>query len=110
MPEAGETAKIKLVTLIASSEVQDRLIADLRKLGATGYTISTVSGYGAHGPRTRSLWDSGNVRIETLVPPEIATRILAAVPRGYAGLPILAFAQDVEAVLGDHFAKKPPHA
>jgi hypothetical protein len=109
MPRALETAKVKLVTVIASSEVQDRLVADMRKLGATGYTISMVSGGGAHGPRTRGWWDSGNVRIETLVAAEVAASILQKVANSYEELSIVAFMHDVEAVPREHFLKA-PHA
>jgi hypothetical protein len=100
-----ETAKIKLVTVIASSEVQDRLIDDLRRLGATGYTTSAANGGGLHGPRRKGMWELGNVRIETLVPREVADAILECVVRSYESLSIIAFMHDVEAVPPDHFVK-----
>jgi hypothetical protein len=99
-----ETAKIKLVTVIATSELEDRLMEDLRKAGATGYTISSVSsGGGSHGPRHRGMFDTGNLRIEMLVTPDVATKLLEVVVAHYKGMSLIAFAQDVEAVPRKNF-------
>lgn len=99
-----ETAKIKLVTVIATAELEERLMKDLRKAGASGYTISHVSaGGGSHGPRHRGVFDTGNVRIEMLVSAEVATRLLEVVVSNYADLSLIAFAQDVEAVPRKNF-------
>jgi hypothetical protein len=104
MSHALETAKIKLVTVIATSELEDRLMADLRKAGATGYTISGVSaGGGSHGPRHRGMFDTGNLRIEVLVSAEVAKKLLEVVVTHYANMSIIAFAQDVEAVPRKNF-------
>jgi nitrogen regulatory protein PII len=98
-----DTVKVKLVTLIATSELQERLQGDLRELGASGYTIARVNGRGEHGPRTRGVFDVGNVQIETLVAPEVANKILERVA-GYEELRVVAFACDVEAVPRSRFA------
>jgi nitrogen regulatory protein P-II 2 len=103
MSERIETAKVKLLTIIATSELQDRLIEVLRVAGAGGYTITRASGGGLHGPRLRGLWDTGNVRIESLVSTEVAERVLEQVAQGYAGLSLVAFAQDVDAVPHEKF-------
>ncbi len=103
MPEPVKTAKVKLVTIVASSELQDRMIDDLHRLGAGGYTISRASGGGLHGPRVRGVWDTGNIRIEALVSPETAARVLERVVHAYEGFSLVAFVQDVEAVPAEHF-------
>jgi hypothetical protein len=101
-----ETAKIKLVTIIATSELEERLMADLRKAGATGYTISSVSaGGGSHGPRYRGMFDTGNLRIEMLVTAEVATKLLEVVVTLYKDMSLVAFAQDVEAVPRKNFVR-----
>ena len=105
MFERIATAKVKLVTIIASSELQDRIIEDLRQAGAGGYTIARASGGGLHGPRMRGMWDTGNVRIESLVSADVAERVLEHVAEAYADLPFIAFAVDVEAVPAEHFLK-----
>jgi nitrogen regulatory protein PII len=99
-----DTARMKLVTIIGSSELQDRFERDLRRLGASGYTISKVDGRGRHGPRTRGMFDVGNVRLETIVSPEIAETLLAHLSREAETTELVAFAQDVEAVPRKHFA------
>ncbi|HEY8090762.1 MAG TPA: hypothetical protein VIF09_23030 [Polyangiaceae bacterium] len=106
MPGPVPTAKIKLVTIIATSELEERLVDDLHRLGAGGYTVSRASGGGLHGPRTRGLWDTGNVRVEALVTAEVGTRVLQNVARTYEGMSIVAFMQDVEAVPAAHFASR----
>jgi len=105
MFERIATAKVKLVTIIASSELQDRIIEDLREAGAGGYTITRASGGGLHGPRVRGIWDTGNVRIESLVSTDVAERVFEHITQAYADLPFTAFAVDVEAVPPEHFLK-----
>jgi nitrogen regulatory protein PII len=99
-----DTAHVKLITIIASSELQERLEKDLRRLGASGYTVSQVDGRGQHGPRTRGMFDIGNVRIETIVAPAIAEAILTHLARQAEVFEVVAFAQDVDAVPRNHFA------
>jgi nitrogen regulatory protein PII len=99
-----ETAKVRLVTIIAGAELEDRLSQDLRQAGAPGQTLSRVEGRGHHGPRTVSFLDRGNVRIETLVAPTVAEKILERIVGQYAGLEIVAFVQDVEAIPRESFS------
>jgi len=99
-----ETARARLVTIISSSEFADRLAEMLRAIGAGGYTRVEVSGRGLHGPRKISAFDSGNARIETIVRPAIAEKILEHIANEYAGYEIIAFAQDVDAVPKAQFA------
>ena len=98
-----ETAKVKLVTIIATSELSGRLESDLLELGAGGYTIARVNGRGEHGPRIRGVFDVGNIQIEALVVPHVARKILERVA-GYEELRVVAFAYDVEAVPRSRFA------
>jgi nitrogen regulatory protein PII len=93
-----DAAKMKLVTIIASSELVDRLKEDLLEFGAVGYTTVGVSGRGRHGTRTRGAFDAGNIRLETLVRRALCARILEHIENHYADSAIVAFAQDVEAV------------
>ncbi len=65
-----------LVSVIASESMEDSIAADMLELGATGYTAWTVRGKGTHGARP-STWTGSNVRVETAVSEDIATRIVA---------------------------------
>jgi nitrogen regulatory protein P-II 2 len=99
----ADTAKVKLVTIITSSELLDRLTVALRAIGADGYTTAVVNGHGHHGVRKRNAFDSGNVRLETLVSHAVAEKILEHVATQYSGFDIVAFSHEVEAVPRAHF-------
>jgi hypothetical protein len=98
MKRPVETAQIRLVTIIAAFALQERLLEDLKALGATGYTFASVDGRGLHGRRRRSLVEAGNVRIETLVTPTLARTILEHVVHEFSESSLVAYAHDVEAV------------
>lgn len=99
-----DTARAKLITIIASSELQDRLEHDLRRLGATGYSVWKVDGRGQKGPRTRGMFDIGNVRIETVVALAKAEAILAHLAGVAETVELIAFSHDVDALPAKHFA------
>jgi nitrogen regulatory protein PII len=99
-----DTAKARVVTVVASSEYVERIVGALQNLGARGFTQMQVSGRGLHGPRTRSALDSGNIRLETIVTPAVAEKILDHIAREYAGFEIIGFAYDVDAVPRAHFS------
>ncbi len=103
MPRRVKTARVKVVTLIATVELRDRLQKDLEKLGAPGYTTASVDGRGRHGPRLRGLLDLANVRIEAVVLEPLARKILEHIDREYRDFEVLAFVYDAEGVPTDHF-------
>jgi nitrogen regulatory protein PII len=98
-----QRAHVKLVTVIAASEMYERVKRELVHLGASNHSVVRVEGRGHHGTRTRDTFDDGNVRFETLVGETIADAILQYVATvGEAG-PVIAFAQNVEAVPRNRF-------
>jgi nitrogen regulatory protein PII len=101
-------ARVTLVTVIAPSELAARVQELVRHLGATGYTVANVNGFGQHGPRRNAILDSGNVRLEAIVTSDIATRILLHVETEYTDMPVIAFSNDVDAVPRAHFVKETP--
>jgi hypothetical protein len=98
-----ETAKVVLVTIVGGAELQSGVESDLGKLGIRGYTLARVDGRGAHGARSYGFLDAGNVRIETLVSAVVARQLLGVIARDYAGLALLAYAHEVEAVPCERF-------
>lgn len=98
-----ETAKVSLVTVIAAFELEERLVRDLRGLGVKGYTIGNVDGRGLHGPRMAGLVDAPNMRIEMLVVPVLAQRVLERIAAKYVDQPIMAYVHVVEAMPRDQF-------
>jgi hypothetical protein len=99
MTATSHTTKTKLVTVVAASELWDRLEADLRRLGVTGYTLVSASGRGGHGRREPSLLVTGNVRVETLVSAELADTIFGHLARTYPGRELTAYVHDVDALI-----------
>jgi nitrogen regulatory protein PII len=67
---------LKLVTIIAEGFLEEKLVRDVKKLGAKGYTITSVRGEGSRGVRA-SEWEGNNIRLETIVSPAVAEKILS---------------------------------
>ncbi len=99
-----EKAKVTLVTVVAAFELEPRLSNDLRAIGVTAYSVGKVDGRGVHGLRTAGLVDASSLRLEMLVAPELAERILELIAGQYAGQPIIAYVHDVLAMPAKNFA------
>jgi len=56
----------KLVTIVTESALERRLVNDLKRLGAHGYTISDARGEGSRGVRNAGWEASGNIRVEVV--------------------------------------------
>jgi nitrogen regulatory protein P-II len=104
MSDGVEIAQLKLVTILASFELGNRIASDLRALGVSGYTKTKADGWGAHGSRQFGFVDGANVRLETLVSAELAHKILQTVAANFAGQAVVAFSCAVDAVPSGHFA------
>jgi hypothetical protein len=98
-----ETARLKVVTITAAAELQERVEKDLWGLGVREMSVGKVDAIAGHGHRRASFLDSGNLRIEMLVDATIASKILERIVKSYDGQDITAYAADVEAVPKAHF-------
>lgn len=84
-----------LVTIIAESVLEERLLRDLGELGCAGWTISHARGKGSRGERANA-WEGDNVRIETIASEDLAKRVLRHVADKYfAQFAVVAFATPV---------------
>lgn len=100
-----QTVPMKLVTIVAEAVLEGRLLAMIREQGSTGHTISRVEGAGSRGVRA-SDFEGRNLKIETLVAPEVADRILDRLAERYfPHFAVVAYAADVEVVRGDKYAR-----
>lgn len=98
-----ETVQRKLVTIIAESFLEDRLIHDIKKLGAKGYTITLAKGEGSRGVRA-SEWEGGNIRLETIVSQDVADRILQQMSNAYfPNFAVIVYVENVEVVRGHKY-------
>jgi nitrogen regulatory protein P-II 2 len=97
------TAPMKLVTIVAEGILEERIARELHELGARGHTVMDVRGEGSRGVRATEV-EGKNVRIEVLVKPDVAERILdhlqAVYFRYYA---VVAYVSDVTVLRGDKY-------
>jgi nitrogen regulatory protein P-II 2 len=69
------TTPLAVVTIIAEPFLEERLIADLHRLGATGHTVSESHGAGSRGVRATDP-PGLSIRIEVVCSHAVADRIL----------------------------------
>lgn len=79
-----ETTERFIVTIIAEAVVESRLIADVKRLGARGYSVGHVRGEGTIGRHLQDL-NGPSVRLETIVSETVADAILAHLAVEYFG-------------------------
>lgn len=97
------TTRLKIVTIITERILEEKLLRAVEKLGATGYTISQVSGKGSRGVRA-SEWAGPDTRIETLVSDEVAEAIIEYVAEHYfEHYAVIVYVQDANVVRGDKY-------
>ncbi|MGA0862775.1 MAG: P-II family nitrogen regulator [Ilumatobacteraceae bacterium] len=76
------TVERQLITIVAEAVVERRIVDDIKKCGAKGYSLSHVTGEGVTGRHTLDL-NGPSVRIESVVTDEIASQILEMLARDY---------------------------
>jgi nitrogen regulatory protein P-II 2 len=98
-----QTTKLKKVVIIFQDNLEERLIHDLKALGARGYTIEQVRGAGLFGAR-ESEWEGENIRVECICTTETAYKILEHLQayyfEKYAGI---AYLTEVEVIRSERF-------
>lgn len=84
-----------LVTVVTERLFSDRVVRDLRELGARGFTVSDVAGGDA--PGTHAATFEGNVKIETVVSEEASEAMLRHLAEHYfAHHALIAYRHPVE--------------
>jgi nitrogen regulatory protein P-II 2 len=70
----SDFSSVTCLTIVAEGVLEERLLALVERCGARGWTVSMAQGHGPshHGV---SAIEGGNVRIETLVADDVASRI-----------------------------------
>ncbi|NCW44321.1 MAG: transcriptional regulator [Gemmatimonadaceae bacterium] len=101
------TYPFKLVTIIAEPVLEPRITQELRKLGASGFTVVEGRGQGSRALHAAEI-PGINVRIETIVPPDVADRIVEHVAKSYfADYEVIAYLSDVQVVRGEKYTTTP---
>ncbi len=92
-----------LVTIITESLFKDKILDLLRDRGATGHTLSNVRGEGSRGNHATD-WEGPNIKIESIVPPEVADAVLEAVSDSYfENHSVIAWTTEVNVLRGEKF-------
>lgn len=98
-----ELKRLKLVTIVAESLLEKRLVEEIKRLGAKGYTITPARGEGSRGIRSVD-WEGQNIRLETIVSEEVALRILQKLQEEYfPHYAVIAYVENVEVVRGEKY-------
>jgi hypothetical protein len=95
--------ELQLVTVIAESILEHRLVHEVHVAGATGWTISPARGEGSRGVRAAD-WEGGNIRLETLCASAVADRLLEVLERDFfPHYAVVAFIHPVSVLRGEKY-------
>lgn len=98
-----DTITLKKITIVAEAVLEERLIREMRQLGARGYTLSEVRGDGSRGVRA-SEWEGKNIQLEILASAETADRVLTHVSERYfAHYAVVVWLTDVQVIRGNRY-------
>ena len=98
------TVLLTLITIVGEPVLADTLITALHEIGATGHTLTEARGQDSRGIRASEI-PGDNVRIETIVSPALADRILALLATTYfPHYAIIAWATEIHVVRGEKYA------
>ena len=99
---------LKLVTVVGEAVIMEDIAELGLELGASGYTISDVSGHGSRSARNvSSTGGAKTLKVEFVVPTEVATKILEDVSHEYfEHYAIIAWLSDVSVMRGEQYTHK----
>lgn len=98
-----DTITLKKITIVAEAVLEERLIREMRQLGARGYTLSEVRGDGSRGVRA-SEWEGKNIQLEILASAETADRVLTHISERYfAHYAVVVWLTDVQVIRGNRY-------
>ncbi len=94
---------LKLVVIVAEETIAPKIVADVKRLGASGYTTSEAHGEGSRAKRAGRVGET-NLRIEAVVGADVAARIMAHLAETYfPHYATIAWTSDVDVVRGDKY-------
>ncbi len=72
-----------LLTIVSESILEDRMIDEIRELGANGYTVTDARGWGKHGKRRGKWQQDSNIQIQVVGSRELCEAICARLKDQY---------------------------
>lgn len=95
--------QLQLITIVGESVLEEHLVAEIKRLGAKGCTVSDVRGEGCRGTRSAEFGEA-NVKIEAVVAPEVAEAILDLLGEHYfPHYALIAYVESVRVLRGDKY-------
>jgi len=92
------THPMTLLTIVAESILKDRLVHEIRNIGAKGFTITDVSGEGSRHRRVSELLGD-NGKIEIIVKRETADKVLEVLQKEYfISYAVIAYMSEIQIV------------
>lgn len=96
--------RMKCLTIVAESLIEQRVVDDLRACGARGWTITASRGVGPSNRRVSEL-EGGNIRIDVIVDESVCERIWDALEREYfSDYAVTAWLSDVEVARPERYS------
>ncbi|MCF8550433.1 MAG: transcriptional regulator [Pontimonas sp.] len=93
----------KLLTIVAESSLEKRLVAVLHDCGARGHTVSTAHGEGHRNQRAGDI-SGGNVRIESVLTEAVLDAVLERLTADYfPHYAVSAWVADVEVLRDERY-------
>jgi len=97
------TITLTLLTIIAEALLKDRLLHEVRRAGAKGFTVTDVSGEGSRQRRVSEILGD-NIKIEIIAKRETADNILVVLQKDYfPRYAVVAFMSEVQVVREDKY-------
>ncbi len=94
----------KLLTIVAEAPIEQRIIKDIERLGAHGYTITDARGKGSRGVRNARWESSGNIRVEVVCDAKTADAIALQLKElYYENYAMILFIGDVDVLRPEKF-------
>lgn len=98
------TERRKLLTIVAEAPLEQRMIKDLERLGAHGYTITDARGKGGRGVRNAGWERSANIRVEVVCDATTAAAIAVHLKDNYYdNYAMILFISEVEVLRPEKF-------
>ena len=93
----------KLVTIISEPVLSTSLLATIRSLGATGFTISDVRGEGS-GEKSSGEVPNEKIKIEVVVDSELSKKLMAEIAKVYfENYSVIVYATDIQVIRHEKF-------
>ena len=94
----------KLLVVIGESALERLLVEDVRRLGASGYTVSDVRGGSGHGTREANWEGDRSIELKVICDDELARTFAGQIIERYAGdYSLSLYIEDIEVFRGDKY-------